>query len=385
MILNTQWFTTEIIGPAFAGEEFGRQFKTLPNQNLYSQQELREFFTEKIDVDQLLALLIHMDLVHETKEKKYLIPGKLPIHAQEIPLNPKEGYEVKGISIECAQEIDMFNPSLFPSLQKKILDEHVESAEATRLTVKYDVGSSEIFIHHPQHKQAINVAVVYQCTRFMKDAHSDLQYAVEYIESELREKSPGTNLRRTYISQTAIYQNKNLEDVWSFTEDSIVKAEQENGMVRKDAASRPEEVTNLLFKGYDKLVLRQFGSQCRYEWLPAEAVEKIFGPLDLATKWREDYRSVAKVLKIPDYKVERLVEESKSQHEWVTSNLIKEWCVTNGKMTIGMLRRLLRDLSLEDNTDALKAIDEVIDSFPARVRNFISKVISDRDVIRWLN
>ena len=373
VILNTQWFTTEIIGAAFAGEEFGSQFKILPDQYLYSQQELREFFTEKIDVDQLLALLNHMDLVHETKEKKYLLPGKLPAHGQEIPLNLKEDYEVKGISIECAQEIDIFNPSVYPTLQKKILDERKGSAEATRQTVKYAVGSTEIFIHHPKQKKAINVVAVYQGTKRMKDAHTNLEYAVEYIESEIREKSPGTNLRRGYISQTAIHEKKNLEDVWSFTEDSIVKAEQEDGLVRKDAASRPEEVTNLLFMGYDKLVLRRFGLQCRYEWLPAEAAERIFGPLDVENRWMEDYRSVAKVLKIPVHKVEKLLKKSESQDESVTSNLIKEWCETKRKnMTIGMLRRLLRDLSLEDNTDVLQAIDEAIDSFPVRVRNLIN-------------
>ena len=369
VILNTQWFTTEIIGAAFAGEEFRQQFKTLPNQLLYSQQELRDFFTEKMDVDQLLSLLNHMDLVHETEDKKYLLPGKLPDYGPEIVVNPGDGYEVKGISIECDQEIDMFNPRVFPHLEKKILDERKGFAIATWQTVKYAVGSSEIFIHHPKHKRAINVAVVYQGTKSMKDAHTDLEYAVEFIESELREKSPGTNLRKCYISQSAIYQSKNLEDVQSFTEDNIVEAEQNDGLVRRGAASRPEEVTNLLFKGYDKLVLRRLGTESRYEWLPAEAVKKIFGPLNVENKWREDYRSVAKVLKIPDHDVKQLLKGSESRQESVTSNLIKEWCVTNGrKMTIGMLRRLLRDLSLEDNIDAMKALDEVIDNFPGRVR-----------------
>ena len=372
VILNTQWFTTEIIGAAFAAEEFRKQFKTLPNQHLYSEEELREFFTEKMNIDQLLSLLNHMDLVHETKEKKYLLPGKLPDHGPEIVVNPGEGYEVKGISIECAEAIDMFNPSIFPHLEKKIMDERKGFAKATRLTVKYAVGSSEIFIHHPKHKRAINIAVVYQGTKFLKDAHSDLEYAVEYIESELREKSPGTNLRRSYISQTAICQNKNLEDVQSFTEENIVEAEKGDGLVRRDADSRPEEVTNLMFKGYDKLVLRRLGSECRCEWLPAEAVKKIFGPLDVENRWREDYRSVAKVLKIPDHEVKKLVKESESRHESVTSNLIKEWCVMNGKkMTIGMLRSLLSDLSLEDNIDAMKALDAIIDRFPAKVRQFL--------------
>ena len=372
VILNTQWFTTEIIGAAFAGDEFDSQLKTLPKQHLYSQKELSEFFTEKMDVDQLLALLNHMDLVHVTEEKKFLLPGKLPDHGPKIVVKPAEGYEVKGISIECAEKIDMFNPRVFPHLEKKILDERKGFAIATRLTVKYAAGSSDIFIHHPKHKRAINIAVIYHGTKFMKGAHSDLEYAVEYIESELREKSPGTNLRRNYISQTAICQNENLEDVQSFTEENIVEAEQKDGLVRRDAASRPEEVTDLLFKGYDTLVLRRLGTGCRCEWLPAEAVRKIFGPLDVENRWREDYRSVAKVLKIPDHEVKKLVKESESRHESVTSNLIKEWCVTNGrKMTIRMLRSLLSDLSLEDNIDAMKALDAIIDRFPAKVRQFL--------------
>ena len=78
----------------------------------------------------------------------------------------------------------------------------------------------------------------------MEISLTSLEYGVEYIESELREKSPVTNLRRSYLAKLQFMKTKNLEDVCRFTEDSIVKADQENGLIRKDADSRPKEVTN---------------------------------------------------------------------------------------------------------------------------------------------
>ena len=365
--MNTQWFTTEIIGAAFAGADFARQFNILPNQQLYSLQQLREFFPDKVDTVQLLALLEHMDLAHKTEDDQFLLPGKLP-DGLDIEWDPKAAYGIRGISIECDEKIDIFNPNVFPSVQKKLLDEHKGSTCVSHSAVKCVVGSVEVLAQFAKHRQAINVAAIFQDENSMKAAYNSLMHVVDLIESDLHEKSPGTNFHRGYLSQAALCQHTtNIDDVWSYKEEDIVTAEEKGVLVMKEHGSKPEEITNILFKGYDKLMLRRFGQHCRYEWLPSDVVERCFGPLDVRNKWGEDYRAVARALSIPEHKVEKLTKESESQLQSITSRLIREWCSKSGaRMTIGVLQTLLKSLSLEDNADALKVIEEVIETYSVR-------------------
>ncbi|XP_072042915.1 death-associated protein kinase dapk-1-like [Amphiura filiformis] len=366
VILNTQWFTTEIIGSAFAGSQFASQFKILQPQAFYSLSELSSFFTKKMETDQLLALLNHMDLVHETGDGRFLIPGKLPQDGEEVSWDVRNACGVKGYSIECAEEIDLFNPSVFPCITKKMLDKHQEATIVSRTAIKCLLGVVDVFVQISKHKQAINVAVVCKEQSAMKAAYDLLQNTVGLIEVELFEKSAGTNLRRCFISHDALCQSENLEDVWSVTEERLIEAERRDGLVRRDAATA-EDVANIIFKGYDDTILRNMGPACRCEWLPVDAVERCFGRLDVVHEWREDYRSVSRLLRIEDYEQEQVIKQSESQHESVTCNLIKKWCKKNErKMTIGLLRNLLSRLSLEDNVDAIRVIDDVIDQYPGK-------------------
>ncbi|XP_072043296.1 death-associated protein kinase dapk-1-like [Amphiura filiformis] len=368
IILNTQWFTTEIIGMAFAGDQFAGQLKTLlPNQSFYSLAELREFFTDKMNTTQLLDLLKHMDLVHETEDGSYLLPGKLPLSGKEVTWNAREIHAVKGISITCAEEIDIFNPSVFPCIQKKLLDERKGSTVVSRTAVRCTLDAMDIFVQLAKHKEAINVAVMCQDERSVAAAHTGLQQTIELIEAEVYYKSVGTNLQKCYISHAALRQSENLEAVWSFTEESLIAAEEADGFVRKDASTRPENIADIFIQGYDATILRMVGPKCRYAWLPVDAAKRCFNRLDVVHKWREDYRSVARLLGIPDFEMAQILDQSKSQCQSVTINLIKEWCEKKKKkMTVGMLRTLVSRLSLEDNSDALKAIDEVIEAYPGK-------------------
>ncbi|XP_072044371.1 death-associated protein kinase dapk-1-like [Amphiura filiformis] len=368
LILNTQWFMSEIIGMAFAGDEFAGQLKTLlPNQSFYSLPELREFFTEKMDTTQLLALLNHMDLVHETEDGRFLLPGKLPLHGKEVTWNAREAYAVKGVRMECAEEIDIFNPSVFPCVQKKMLDERKGSTIVSRTAVKCTLDLVDIFVQLGKHKEAISVAVMCQDENSMNAAHASLEQTIELIEDELQEKSAGTSLQKCYISHAALRKSENLETVWGFTAQSLVAAEEGDGLVRKDASTRPEDIAEILFQGYDVSILIKLGPKCRYEWLPVDAAKRCFSRLDAIHKWREDYRSVARLLGIPDFQMSQILDQSKSDRQSVTCGLIKEWCKKKEKkMTIGMLRTMVSRLSLEDNVDALQAIDDVIETCPGK-------------------
>ncbi len=321
-----------------------------------------------MDTLQLLALLDHMDLVHETEDGMYLMPGKLPLHGDEVGWDVKEAYDVKGISIVCADEIDIFNPSLFPCIQKKLLDEHRGSTVISRSTVKCTLQFVEVLVQLSKHKEAISVAVMCRNEKALKDAYRYLEYTVGLIETELFKKSAGTNFDRCYISQIALRRSINLDNVWGYKEDDLVEAEQTDGLLRKDPGTRPEDITTIVFKGYEDVVLKRFGAKCRYDWLPVDAVKRCFNRLDVINEWLEDYRSVAKLLRLADYEVEQVVKRSESQHRSVTSDLIQEWCdKTKRKMTIGMLRKLLSRMGLVDNVDALQAVDEVIEMFPGMV------------------
>ncbi|XP_072033706.1 uncharacterized protein [Amphiura filiformis] len=129
--------------------------------------------------------------------------------------------------------------------------------------------------------------------------------------------------------------------------------------------SRPEEISNILFQGHDKMFLKEFGSECRYEWLPVEIMERCFGRLDRLDDWMEDYRSVGKALGIQKHQIGQVADDSNAQKESVTNNVIKRWCqIKNRKMTIGMLHTLLTHLSLNSNVDALVAIEEVLQMYP---------------------
>ncbi|XP_072021480.1 death-associated protein kinase 1-like [Amphiura filiformis] len=352
IILNTQWFTTNVIGAAFAGEEFAAQFPILPNKPYYSKEDLCSFFTDEMDPSQLITLLGHMDLVHETKDKKYLLPGKLPADLPEVVWDDA-AYDIKGISIACVDEIDIFNPNVWPSVQKKLLDEN-ECLGLSRSAVMYARDSVKVLVQMPKTKRAINIAAMCPNKDGIEACNTSLQEVVERIQLEISEKSSGTTLRKNFMSQKSLQTSKNLEDVVTYTRDELIQAETGNGFVGKN-----EDVTNVLFQGYDKMFLQEFGADCRYEWLPVDVVTRCFRRLDRINEWEEDYRAVGKALKIEPHEVDL--------KEQPTNNIIKSWCKKNKrKMTIGMLHKLLSRLSLVTNEDALIAVEELIHTFEAK-------------------
>ncbi|XP_072021479.1 uncharacterized protein [Amphiura filiformis] len=199
--------------------------------------------------------------------------------------------------------------------------------------------------------------------------YESLHEASDLIQSEIFYRSPGTNLRVNYIGHKSLKTSKNLEDVLTYSKDRLMQAEKEDdGFVAR--LRNPEDVTTeILFPGYDKMFLHTFGSECRYEWLPMGAVRRCFQQLDeVNEEWEEDYRAVGKALAIKTKEVDQIVENSKKHEESPTNNIIKTWCRKNKrKMTIGMLQKLLSSLSLVANEDALVAVDEVIQTYEAKL------------------
>ena len=369
VIVNTQWFTTEVIGKAFAGEEFQAQFTTLPDQPHYTLEELRDFFPQKIDTPRLLSLLDHMDLVHVMPDQRYLLPGKLPVSDEHIEWEVDEAHDVKGISIDCVSDIDIFNPNCFPSVQKKILDAYGDTSTTSRSAIKFAARSISVLVQLTKHKRAINIAVMCPDKKSTEACYNTLQQVVGVIQQELFERSQGTNVRINYISHYSMKKTKNLEDVATYTKEELLKAETEDGLIFQ--RDKPEKVTDVLFEGYDKMLLQEFGPSCRYEWLPIDTIRRCFGRLDRTNNWREDFRAVGKALGMPEHDIDQIAEDSKRQKESPTDNIIKTWCQRQKrKMTVGMLQKLLSRLSLVANEDAVEAVDEIIKRYAKKVNSF---------------
>ncbi|XP_072022993.1 uncharacterized protein [Amphiura filiformis] len=317
-----------------------------------------------MDTSQLLQLLNHMDLVHETKDNMYLWPGKLPNDAPEIVWEAQNTH-VRGQSIECVADIDIFNPNVFPSVQKKILDEN-KYPRVSRSAVIFKSGFVEVLVQMTKTRRAINIAAMCPNKDNIEACNTNLEKAVDLIQSEITEKSPGTSFSVNFISQDSLKTSKNLDDVLTYTRNDLIQAERNNGLL--DRYAKQEDVTNILFPGYDKMFLQELGSECRYEWLPIGIVRRCFERLDVINEeWKEDYRSVGKALGIAAHVVDRIADESITNKESPTNNIIKTWCTKNNrKMTIGMLQTLLSQLSLVANEDALIAVKEVIQTFEAK-------------------
>ncbi|XP_072020237.1 death-associated protein kinase dapk-1-like [Amphiura filiformis] len=360
VILNTNWFMTNIIGAAFAGKEFAKQQVHLPDQPYYTLEELRAFFMKKIDTPRLLAILDLMGLVHETEDQKYLLPGKLPSEGSEVEWDPQRD-DVKGISIECASETDIFNPNLYPSVQKKILDANRRSSAVSRSTVKYARGSVTVLVRLTKHKRSINIAAKCPDKDSVGACYESLHEASDLIQSEIFDRSPGTDLNVNYISHESLQTSTNLEDVLTYSKDSLMQAEKDDDGFVARLRNPADVTTKILFPGYDKMFLQEFGVDCRYEWLPMDTITRCFRIMD------GDYRAVGKALRIESDVINDIAEDSKRHKESPTDNIIKRWCKKNKrKMTIGMLQKLLSRPSLAANEDALRAVEEVIQALEAK-------------------
>ena len=353
--------------------------KILPDRSSYSKDELCSFFPDDIESSQLLAILDDMDLVHRTGDDRYLLPGKLPETSPEVDWSPRHGFEMRGRTIACMDVIDVYNPSVFPSIQKQILDSHPSSSKVWRggFSIVFEKVQVRIIGKLTKHKRDIHMVAMYSCDS-AQEAHNHLREVVDLVEAELYRKSKGTSLVHRFASRAALRKDKgDLENVWGFTTDEILASEKEFpcGMIRSQHSVDEEDTTELLFKGYDLMPLQELGSSCRYQWLPVEAAAKCFDRLDaIDDKWGENYRALGSALGLQRHEIEKL---GKRQDESPTRNIIEAWCKRNQeKMTIGTLQQLLSRLSLVENEDAMHAIDGVVEKhashFQVRLLSFLS-------------
>ena len=252
IILDTQWFNAEILGRAFAGEDFSNQFTTLPESLSYTYDELDKIFSKKMETKKVIELLNHMDLLHETENSTFLLPGKLPANAPAVEWAKSAtdtSADVKGRSIECKETIDIFSPTVFPCVQKKLLDRYKSTAFASRRTVKFLMGEVDVLVHLTKSKKKIYIAAKspesnrHECYKLIDDT-------AEIVLSEVISRSQGTDIYEAHISQRALKEKQTLEEVWTFTKEELESAERNTGGVitRKGSMTR-EYVSHILYQG----------------------------------------------------------------------------------------------------------------------------------------
>ena len=205
-----------------------------------------------METNQVIELLDHMDLVHKTENDQFLLPGKLPENTPTVEWNTSEtdtSEELKGRSIECKEKVDIFSPTVFPCVQKQILDKYGSAVSVSRRTVKFVKGEIEVLVHRTKHKKVIHIAAKspmksrYKCYKLIDET-------AELVLSEVSVRSQGTDIYEAHISQRALRENQTLEDVWTYTKEELDTAKRKNdGAIKRKCDMAAEYVSDILYQG----------------------------------------------------------------------------------------------------------------------------------------
>ena len=117
VVLDTKWLSCHIIGPTFAGIDFTDQFKLLPENPSYTEEELVAFYRHKADFHTLQKLLQSLELMVQLDDGMFTIPAKLPASEKQPTCELKYGRCV------ACEEKTMFAPILFPAIQARVFNE----------------------------------------------------------------------------------------------------------------------------------------------------------------------------------------------------------------------------------------------------------------------
>ena len=159
-----------------------------------------------------------------------------------------------------------------------------------------------------------------------------------------------------YLSQRELHDPQiPLEDVVYYTEEEIEAAERKDGIVYHQPKSMKEEVSEILIKGFDKTLVRKFGLNCDIKWLLEEFKDDFINEMDSTENkpLRQDYRSMAEVLGIPNNKVQQIKRRCRDKELSVTEEIIRYWCETSRlRMTFDRMLTMLHHPGMIGNETA---------------------------------
>ncbi|XP_072047639.1 uncharacterized protein [Amphiura filiformis] len=363
VILNTKWFSYDVIGAAFAGEDFPVNFEKLPERRVYSRKQLQAFFKTSADIDLLVELLQHVDLLHKCGRDKYIVPGKLPEALDKVCWRKEEEFkEYHGRRLECRQEVDMFAPDVFPCIQTRVMEELKmidEPAAISRSTVKFASDSVEGMIQLSHDKRAINIACRCRGEEDRGACQDLLDRVTRLAKLEIIKRSPGTQTEMFYLSPRSLYAHDDLEDVWYYSEDELIQAERSGlDTVKHRATGNTDMISSILCIGYDSLFLQVFRADCSIQWVPHTVKKDLYRCLDVQTSRRNDYRSLAAVLGISTAKLQEIEKNISGS---ATESIVTSFCNREGtKMSLGLFHAILSHPGLVDSTEALQILDDLL-------------------------
>ncbi|XP_072047637.1 death-associated protein kinase 1-like isoform X1 [Amphiura filiformis] len=361
VILNTKWFSYDVIGAAFASKDFPVDCPKLPECRVYNRKQLQEFFKTSADIDLLVALLQHVDLLHKCGRDKYIVPGKLPEALDKVCWRKEDEFkEYHGRRLECRQEVDMFAPDVFPCIQTRVMEELKMIDEPTaisRSTVKFASDSVEGMIQLSHDKRAINIACRCRGEQDRGACQALLDMVTRLAKTEIIKRSPGTQTEMFYLSPRSLYAHDDLEDVWYYSEDELMQAEMDgHDTVKHRATGNTDMISSILCIGYDSLFLQVFRADCSIQWVPHTVKKDLYRYLDVQTSRRNDYRSLADILGISTAKV---IEKNASGS--ATDSIVTRFCNREGtKMSLGLFHGILSHPGLVDSIEALKILDDLL-------------------------
>ena len=363
VILNTNWFSYDIIGAAFANEDFPADFEKLPQRLVYDRNQLKKFFKTSADINLLISLLQHVGLLHKCGANKYIIPGKLPeIHDKVSWRKEDEFKEYYGRRLECEQEVDMFAPDVFPCIQTRVMEEFDmidDPATISRPTLKFVSQSVEGMIQLAQDKRAVNIACRCRDEKDRGHCHDILVRVTRLVQLELIKRSPGTQVKMHYLSPRRLLSLDDLEEVWYYKEEDLYLGAMEGSdIVRHRSTGITEKIGSILCLGYDPLFIQRLGAACSTHWVPHRIKKELYRCLTVKGSKRDDYRSLAEVLDISEDELQEIELDTPTS---MTQAIISSYCERERKqMSLGMLHNILSHPGLVDNAKALKILNGLL-------------------------
>ena len=363
VILNTKWFSYDIIGAAFAGEDFPGDFPKLQESRVYNRNQLKNFFNTSADTDLLVALLQHVGLLYKCGHDKFIIPGKLPESLDKVCWRKEREFEeYHGRRVECKHDIDIFAPDVFPCIQTRIMeafDMIDEPASISQSTLKFASNSIEGMIQLTRDKRAINIACRCRGDEDRAHCHDILEKVTRQVKLELIKRSPGTQTEMFYMSPRSLYAHDDLEDVWYYSEEDLKKGEKEvRGSVKHRATQNTDKTSAILCLGHDPLFLQILKADCDVKWVPRAVKKDLYHCLDVKSQKRSDYRSLAEVLAIP---IDEVQQMERTVSTSLTQAVFDSYCEReDDTMSLGMLHNILSHPGLVDNTEAVKILDKLL-------------------------
>ena len=264
VVLEPRWLSCVIIGRMFAGDDFPSNINHLDNKHLYSLSDIRELLQDVADVDTLMDLLQHLELVFRYDETHYMIPARLPTTLDPVVWSKDTRFtEYYGRRVECKDDTDIFTPDVFPCLQVRIMKWFCDEQGGvciSRHSLKFS-RDIEGLVQLTSDQKAIHISVRGRSGKVDRSAcYFQLEHVLGMVLSELEQRSPGTAINMCYLSPRSLLQHNDLEDVSYYTEKDIQSAQ--HRVVVHPQTRNTELVTDMLCVGYDSTLLRRDGSEC---------------------------------------------------------------------------------------------------------------------------